>query len=313
MGLFEEIAANRRRSFFLGAGMTALLALVGLSFGGAGGAPEAGLAVGLALAALQGGVALAAGDRIVLGISRAREIRHGEDPRLFNVVEEMAIAAGLPRPRVYLIEDSAPNAFATGLRPQRASLAITTGLRDKLTRDELQGVMAHEMAHVRNRDVRFATLMVVMVGTIALLCDLFRRRAWWISRGSRDAKGKQAGAAAAVFLLLAVILSILPPFFAKLIQLASSRERELLADASAAALTRNPLGLASALEKIAADSEVLEAANRATMHLYIVNPIKSFEERASQLFSTHPPVAERIARLRALAKAPPRESPAAVE
>ncbi|HET6204064.1 MAG TPA: M48 family metallopeptidase [Planctomycetota bacterium] len=311
MGLFEEIAANRRRSLLLGTGMTALLALVGLSIGGAGGAPEAGLAAGLALAAIQGGVALAAGDRVVLGISRAREIRHSDDPRLFNVVEEMAIAAGLPAPRVYLIEDSAPNAFATGLRPDRASLAITTGLRDKLDRDELQGVMAHEMSHVRNRDVRFATLLVVMVGTIALLCDLFRRNAFRFSAGGRSRRGRQAGAAGAVFLLLALLLSVVAPLVAKLIQLAASRRREFLADVSAAALTRNPLGLASALEKIAKDEEVLEVANRATMHLYIVNPIQPFEERAASLFSTHPPIEERVARLRALAKAPPREPSAA--
>jgi heat shock protein HtpX len=311
VGLFEEIAANRRRSLLLGTGMTALLALVGLSIGGAGGAPEAGLAAGLALAAIQGGVALAAGDRVVLGISRAREIRHSDDPRLFNVVEEMAIAAGLPAPRVYLIEDSAPNAFATGLRPDRASLAITTGLRDKLDRDELQGVMAHEMSHVRNRDVRFATLLVVMVGTIALLCDLFRRNAFRFSAGGRSRRGRQAGAAGAVFLLLALLLSVVAPLVAKLIQLAASRRREFLADVSAAALTRNPLGLASALEKIAKDEEVLEVANRATMHLYIVNPIQPFEERAASLFSTHPPIEERVARLRALAKAPPREPSAA--
>lgn len=290
--------------------MTSLLALVGASIGGAAGAPEAGLAAGLLVAGIQGAVAFAAGDRIVLGISGAREIRHEDDPRLFNVVEEMAIAAGLPMPRLYLIEDSAPNAFATGRDPRRAALAITTGLRDKLGRDELQGVMAHEMSHVRNHDIRFGTLMVVMVGTVALLCDAFRRNAWRWSRAGGRGRGRGAAPAAALFLVLALVLSIVAPIVAKMIELAVSRQREYLADASGAALTRNPLGLATALEKIAGDREVLEVANRATMHLYIVNPIKPSEERAAHLFSTHPPIQDRIVRLRALARVPPADKSA---
>jgi len=241
----------------------------------------------------------------ILSISGARELDRQDDPQLYNVVEEMAIASGLPMPKVYLIDDTAPNAFATGRNPQHAVVAITRGLREKLTRDELQGVIAHEMSHIRNYDILFSMLMAVLVGVIALLADFFRRYAWSSmgSRGSRRSNSKSSGNSGAIVLvifLIALILSIVAPLIAKLIELAVSRQREYLADAAGVELTRNPDGLASALAKISADPEVLEAANRATQHLYIVNPIKPFEERAAYLFSTHPPVKERIQRILSL-------------
>ncbi len=241
------------------------------------------------------------GASAILSMSGAREIRREEDPQLWNVVEELSIAAGTPMPRVHLIDDTALNAFATGRDPAHAAVAITRGLRERLTRDELQGVLAHELSHVRNYDIRFAMLLAVMVGFLVLLADVFRRWMWWGGgrrRSSRDGGG--AGPGVAVIALLAVLLSIVAPLLAKLIQLAASRQREYLADASAVELTRNPDGLASALEKLGTDREVLEVANRATQHLYIVNPFRPFEERAKGLLSTHPPLAERIARLRAL-------------
>ncbi len=242
-----------------------------------------------------------AGGSVLLGLSRAREIAKADDPRLFNVVEELTIAAGLPMPRVFLIDDSAMNAFATGRDPKHACVAITTGLREKLTRDELQGVMAHELSHVRHYDILFATLIAVMVGVLVMLCDIFLRSLWWGGGRRRSrGRGESGGALLVVMAILALVLAIISPILARIIQMAISRQREYLADAGSVELTRNPEGLASALAKLAADPEVLEVANRATAPLYIVHPIKKFEERAVSIFDTHPPVRDRIARLMSL-------------
>jgi heat shock protein HtpX len=232
----------------------------------------------------------------VLAASRAREISHDDAPVLFNVVEEMAIAAGLPMPKVYIIDDSAPNAFATGRDPEHASVAVTSGLLDKLNRDELQGVIAHEMSHVGNFDIRYAMLVGILVGTTVLISDFFLRGLWF--GGGGRGRGEGGGYIQLIMMVIAIVLAILAPLFARLLQLSISRQREYLADASAVRLTRNPKGLADALQKISGDREVLEAANRATAHLYIVNPVKGFEKRAKGLFSTHPPIEERIQILR---------------
>jgi heat shock protein HtpX len=236
---------------------------------------------------------------MVLAISRARRIEKKDYSQLFNVVEELAIAGGMSPPAIYVIDDSAPNAFATGRDPEHASVAITTGLLEKLNRDELQGVMAHELSHVGNRDILFATMVGIMVGSIALIADFFLRSMFW-GGGRRRSRSGNRGGGGAILVVIGLIFALLAPLFARLLQMAVSRQREYLADASAAKLTRYPEGLASALEKIAGDREVLEVANRATQHLYIVNPIKPFEKRAKSLFSTHPPVDERVARLRAM-------------
>src|ERR671933_710360 len=209
----------------------------------------------------------------------------------------MAIAAGLPMPKVYIIDDSAPNAFATGRDPQHASVAVTSGLLEKLDRDELQGVIAHEMSHVGNYDIRYAMLVGVLVGTTVLISDFFLRGLWFGGGRRREGGGGQAQL---IMMIIAIVLAILAPLFARLLQLSISRQREYLADATAVKLTRNPKGLADALQKISDDREVLEVANRATAHLYIVNPIKRFEKRAKGVFSTHPPIEERIQILRAL-------------
>jgi heat shock protein HtpX len=247
------------------------------------------------------------GDDMVLGVSGARPITHDQDPELFNVVEEMAIAAGVPMPKVYLITDSAPNAFATGRDPQHASIAITTGLRRKLTRDELQGVIAHEMSHIRNYDIRLMLLMAVLIGTIVMLADMF----WQILRASGSSRsgsssssskdGKGGGGAMIIIFVLAIVLALFAPILAQIIQLAVSRQREYLADASAVELTRYPQGLANALRKIDADTDTLHCANRGTAHLYIANPIKKFEGLADSVWASHPPMKDRIARLEALA------------
>jgi heat shock protein HtpX len=236
---------------------------------------------------------------MILRMSDARRIEHGADPELYNVVEEMAIAAGVPTPPVYLIEDSALNAFATGRDPEHSALAITRGLRETLTRDELQAVMAHEMSHVRHFDIRLAMLLATLVGLVVLLTDFFMRGVFWGGVGRRGRRGGDNAGGAAI-MLLAIALAIIAPIFAKIIQLAASRQREYLADAGAVELTRNPDAMISALRRLSGDKEVLEVANRATAHLYIVQPIKRWEARSKGLFSTHPPIEERIRRLEAL-------------
>ena len=240
------------------------------------------------------------GGSAILHMSGARPIEKADDPELYNVVEEIAIAAGVPPPPVYLIDDTALNAFATGRDPEHAALAITKGLRQQLTRSELQAVIAHEMSHVRHYDIRLAMLLATLVGVVVLLTDFFRRGLFWTGGGRR---GRDSGGAAAlVILIVAIFLSILAPLIARIIQLAASRQREYLADAGAVELTRNPEAMISALRRLGGDKEVLEVANRATAHLYIVQPIKKFEKRAKGLFSTHPPLEDRIRRIEQLAK-----------
>ncbi|MCM8780101.1 MAG: M48 family metallopeptidase [Candidatus Omnitrophica bacterium] len=281
-----------------------ILLLCGYFIGKANGAGIWGLIIAFIISFLLILFSYFKADKVVLAASAARLIEKKDNPQFFNVVEEMSIAAGLPMPNIYVIEDTAPNAFACGRKPQLASIAVTTGLLSKLNRDELQGVIAHEMSHIKNYDILYATLICILVGTIALLCDTFRRslRYGLISgRGRRSTRSSSSGPVLLVIFIVAVVLSILAPVFAQILQFAISRQREYLADASAAQLTRYPEGLARALEKIANDKEVLEVANRATQHLYIVNPIKPFEARAqNNIFSTHPPIEERIRRLRAM-------------
>jgi len=239
-----------------------------------------------------------ASDKIVLTISRARPATKDEFPYLYNVVEGLAIAAGLPAPRCYVIDDTAPNAFAAGRKPETAVICVTTGILEKLNRLELEGVIAHEMSHIKNFDVRLQTLVVVMAGIVALLSDWMLRSFMWGGgrrRGGRSRSG--SGGAGGILILVGLALAVLSPFIATIIQLAVSRKREFLADASGAMLTRYPAGLASALRKISADTEPLEAANKATAHLYIVNPLKNIKGGVNKLFSTHPPIEERIAAL----------------
>jgi heat shock protein HtpX len=299
----DRISRNRRNSLLLIAGFLAFVAVFGYVIGWAWIGDPVGAIFGLVLAFIVGIISGLAtyygGDRMVLAASRAREVTHDDAPVLFNVVEEMAIAAGLPMPKVYIIEDTAPNAFATGRDPEHATVAVTSGLLEKLDRDELQGVIAHEMSHVGNFDIRYAMLVGVLVGTTVLISDFFLRGLWF-GGGSRRGGGGGGGYLQLIMLVVAIVLAILAPIFARLLQLSISRQREYLADATAVRLTRNPKGLADALQKISGDSEVLEAANRATAHLYIVNPIKKFEKRAKGIFSTHPPIADRIQILRSL-------------
>jgi len=297
--LYTAISANKRNSFFITVAITAFFIVLGYFLGTYWGSSYAGVGIAFLLALVMSLGAYYGGDKMVLAASRAKRIEKKDYPQLFNVIEELSIAGGLPLPAVYVIDDTAPNAFATGRDPKHASVAITTGLMQKLNRDELQGVMAHELSHVGNRDILYATMVGVLVGSIAMMSDFFLRSFFW-GGGRRRRSDGEGGVAGAILVIVAIVLAILAPICAKLLQLAVSRQREYLADASAAKLTRYPEGLASALEKISGDREVLEVANRATQHLFIVNPIKPFEKRASNLFSTHPPIQDRIARLRGM-------------
>ena len=235
-------------------------------------------------------------DKIVMAISGARQIQKKDNLTLFRTVENLCIASGLPMPKIYIIEDTAPNAFATGRDPQHAAIAFTTGILGKLNKLELEGVTAHELSHVGNYDTRLMSIVAILVGTIALAADFFLRISFY-SRRDRDREGN------AIFMILGLAMAILAPIIATLIQLAISRKREFLADASGALLTRNPDSLADALIKISNDKEPLEVANKATAHLYIINPLKNQKNAVgwfAGLFNTHPPIEERVKTLRAM-------------
>jgi heat shock protein HtpX len=302
---YAQVASNRRNSFLLALIVVVLLAGLGFAVGYALTGDAAGAVGATVFAVVIGGIASAAsyfaGDKLVLAASGAKPVDETSAPQLMNIVREMAIAANVPMPRVYLIDDTAPNAFATGRDPQHASIAVTTGLLEKLDREELQGVIGHELSHVRNFDIRFTLLVGVLVGSIALLSDFFLRFTFWGGGRRSSSRSRDGGGGIQVIIfVVAIVLAILAPIAARLVQLAVSRQREYLADASAVELTRNPYGLERALAKISGDTEVLEVANRATQHLYFTNPIKKFEARSSNLMATHPPILDRINRLREL-------------
>jgi heat shock protein HtpX len=295
--MYEQIARNKWKSAALVLFFVVFIFVLTWVFEQVTGWGKGGLVLALAVSMLMAAGGYFASDKIVLAISRARPVTKEEFPYLYNVVEGLTIAAGIPAPRCYVIEDTAPNAFATGRDPKNAVICVTTGILQKLNRVELEGVVAHEMSHIKNYDVRLQTLVVVMAGVVALLSDWILRSFLWGGgrRRSRDDRG--SGGAGAILIVVGLVLAVMAPFFATIIQLAISRKREFLADASAAMLTRYPAGLASALRKISADTEPLEAANKATAHLYIVNPLKDIKGGVNKLFSTHPPIEERITAL----------------
>ncbi len=306
----QQIRQNKVRSWLLVLVIAAILGALGFFAGYmmTGDASGALLFVPLSLimAGLLSAGAFFSGDSIVLAASQARAVGQGDQPQLMNVVREMCVAASVPEPKVYLIDDTAPNAFATGRDPEHASIAVTTGLLQKLDREELQGVIGHEMGHVANYDIRFSLLVGVLVGSVALLADIIARMAFWGSitgRGSRRSDSSSNGGAA-IIMLIGLVVAILAPIFAGLVQMAVNRQREYMADATSVRLTRNPYGLERALAKLATDQEALEVANRATQHLYIVNPVKKLDTSARGLFSTHPAIIDRINRLRLMTGEP---------
>lgn len=289
--LKEQIESNKRSSGILVAVMMLLITAIATCIVGIS-APKVwfiGIPIGAILSIGAAVVARFQGTKIVLSISGARLATDIEHRVLNNVVEEMAIASGLPVPQIYVIDDPAPNAFATGQDPQHGIVAITSGLLEQLDRDELQGVMAHEMGHIRNYDIRYMTMVTILAGTITLLADYFRNMIWWGVR-SRD---RDNGPLTLIFFVVGLVLSIISPIAAVLLSLAVSRQREFLADASAAEMTRYPEGLANALQKISGYGQKMEGANRAMQHMYIVNPLK-LQGGSSDLFSTHPSTEERV-------------------
>jgi len=310
MALFESlIAANKRNSVLLVVLFVLFICGLGAVLGWALlGTPRAAIpsiAIALAVALVMALVGYYSGPGAILAMSGARPISREDDPQLYNIVEELTLASGLPMPKLYVIETPAMNAFATGRDPTRAHVAVTRGLRQRLGRDELQGVLAHELSHVQNYDIRFMTLMAVLVGTVVLLADIGLRSLWWSGGGRRRRSGGRGGGVVMlVILIAAIVLAILAPIFAKLIQLAVSRQREFLADTSAARMTRYPEGLARALEALAADTEPMPQASRATAHLFIHQPMMARGRRSgpkrSGWWSSHPPIEERAARLRSI-------------
>jgi heat shock protein HtpX len=309
---YDLAAANRRKSallVLLVIGIFAALATAaGVAFTGGieGALPYSLFAFGLGFFLTLG--AWFGGDRAVLAASGAKSLDPAAGPeelQLDNITAELSIAANIPKPKIYVIDDTALNAFATGRDPQHASIAVTKGLMAKLDREEMSGVIAHELSHVRNFDIRYSLLVAALVGSLALLSDMLLRFAMFGGAGRRRENEKGGGGLQIIVLFLTIILAILAPIAARMVQLAVSRQREYLADASGVELTRNPQGLERALAKLAGDKEVLEVATKATAHFYIVNPVKHFETRAAGFMATHPPLTDRINRLRTLRGAQP--------
>jgi heat shock protein HtpX len=300
--IYEVASANKRKSIIIIAVfiafITAAVFFISQAIGIYAGYEPGGLGIaGLALI-ISGLMSLGSyyfSDKIVLAISGARPAKRSSEFNFYTAAENLSIAAGMPKPKLYVIEDTAMNAFATGRDPEHAVVCATTGLIDKLDRSELEGVIAHELTHVRNYDTRLMSIVSVLVGTVALLGDWFLRMSWW-GRGRKSEKG--SGQIGAILLVVGLVFALLSPIIAQLIQLAISRRREFMADAGSVELTRQPSGLISALSKISSDTEVLEAANKATAHLYISNPFKDKTKSAvgwfAGLFNTHPPIADRI-------------------
>jgi len=299
----EQIAHNRRRSALLIVGFAALVVLVAEAVNVAVGNAGVFLIVGFAVAIAMSFGSYYYSDKIALSMSHARPVSHDEQPRLYNIVEGLCIAAGLPMPRIYVVEDPAPNAFATGRNPQHSSIAVTTGLLEKMNRIELEGVLAHELSHVKNYDILVSSIAVTLVGVIALMADFALRFMWWGGPRRRDADRDGGGGPAAVIAILGIVLLIVAPIAAQLMQFAVSRKRESLADVSGVGLTRYPPGLISALEKLKADQTVVRSGSRATAHLWIESPLDRRQGRLAwlnRLYDTHPPLDERIRTLQEL-------------
>jgi heat shock protein HtpX len=297
--MYTEISKNKRNSWFLITGFVILIVLLCWVFSLALN-NQVIMYVGVGFALFYAAISYFYSSNMVLAASGAKPVAKKDNPTLYRTVENLAITAGIPTPNIYIIDDTAPNAFATGRDPQHAMVCVTSGLLDKLDKQELQGVIAHELSHIGNYDVKLMTLVVMLVSIVILLSDWFLRISIFGDDDSGDSGNLQL-----IILGIAIVFAILAPIIGMLFQLAVSRKREYLADASGALLTRYPEGLASALEKIETDTEPLEAANRATENLYIINPLREGvknDQRGwfASMFSTHPPTAERIKRLRAM-------------
>jgi heat shock protein HtpX len=294
--LYEQIARNKRRTVVLILGALIFAAGLGYLFGLLLNVGIAGLIVALLIAGAMSWYSYRYGDRLVLRAARARKVTPEEEPRLHNIVEGLSIAAGLPKPEVYVIPEKSPNAFATGRDPEHSSIAVTQGLLESMNRVELEGVIGHEISHVRDRDILLGTIVATLVGAVVLIAEFMLRWFWWGGMGRRG-RDREGGGGFAILALVGIVLALVTPLFAQVIKLAMSRRREYLADAEGAMLTRYPPGLASALRKIASDTTPMRAANNATAHLWLSQPSRTPGESNhwfENLFSTHPPIQERI-------------------
>lgn len=300
--IYTHSDSNKRKTWFLMSAFLVFVIMVGYVFSLALDTSVI-LYVAVAFSVISAFVSYWWSDKIVLKMSGAKEVKFENNKELYRIVENLCITAGLPVPKIYIINDPAPNAFATGRDPEHAVVAVTSGLLQKLERNELEGVIAHELSHIGNRDILIATITTVLVGFIVLLADWFSHWVFW--GGLRDRGGERGGQLQIIFIIVAIILSILAPIFAYMMQFAISRKQEFKADADGALLTRYPEGLARALEKISQDSHELKAANRATAHMYISNPFKKGRKKKgfwAKAFMSHPPTEERIAALRGLSE-----------
>lgn len=299
--MYEQISTNRRKSILLVLGAVVLLGAVGYAIGLLTQQGPVWLVVGVGLAVVMSIGSYLYGDRIVLASTRAREVTPEEQPRLHNIVEGLAIAAGLPKPRVYVVPEQAPNAYATGRNPEHSSIAVTQGLLDTMNRVELEGVAAHEMSHVLDRDILVGTIVATLVGAVVIMSEFFMRAMWWGGVGGRRGSDRGGGPAEALLFAFGFLLLVTAPIFGQIVRLAVSRQREYLADAQGAMLTRYPPGLADALRKIGAASGIpMRSANNATAHLWLNQPSRVQGERMGpmeRLFATHPPIGDRIRRL----------------
>ena len=297
MSIYSQISSNRWKTYFIMALFMGFITTLAYIFGQASGYGVSYVGIALIISGLMTIGSYYFSDQIVLSMSGAQPADPKRDFDFFTVAENLSIASGIPKPRLYVIEDSAPNAFATGRDPEHAVVCATTGILGKLNRSELEGVIAHELSHVKNYDTRLMGIVAVLVGTVAFLADMFMRSMWWGGRRDNDRDRSNS-----LFMILGIILALISPLIATLIQLSISRKREYLADASGVLMTRNPGALANALAKISGDKEVLEAATNATAHLFIVNPFKgkNFGAWFSSLFDTHPPIADRIKILKSM-------------
>lgn len=296
MNIYSNISANKWKTWLIMVLFVVFITTIAFVFGKALGYGGSFVGIALIVSGLMSLGSYYYSDKLVLATTSAREIQEVDNPELYHLVQNLAIGDGVPTPKVYIVNDPSPNAFATGRDPQHAVVCVTTGILQRLNKSELEGVIAHELSHVKNFDTRLMAVVAILVGFVAILANIFMRSMWFGDR--RDEEGRGQG----LFLIIGIVFAILSPIVATLIQLAISRKREFLADASGALLTRYPEGLASALEKISSDPRPLRSATNATAHLFIVNPFKGKDAKAwfSSLFNTHPPIEERIKILRSM-------------
>jgi heat shock protein HtpX len=302
MNIYSTISQNKWKSLLIMVLFVVFATTITYIFGKASGASPIGyMGFGLLLSGIMSIGSYFYSDKLVLATTGAKPLQRNDNPEVYNIVENLTIGAGVPMPKLYIVNDPSPNAFATGRDPKHAAVAVTTGILERLNKSELEGVLAHELSHVKNYDTRLMAITAILVGFISIITDMFMRNLWWSSM-TRDSDREDRGQLQIVFLIFGIVFAILSPIIATIIQLAVSRKREFLADASGVLITRYPEGLANALEKIAADPRPVKNATNATAHLFIENPFKkqAAGKWLASLFNTHPPIEERIKILRSM-------------